>query len=143
MIQKILKNAQNRNGFTLLEIIVSLIVAAIMGSMLVTVTGSALRRSAQPIQAVQSVYSLEYIMETVNMYYLGRIYDSTETDVLGKVSTFINGNYSSYVDAIDRYPSFSGGVLASTDPNGPIMKVTFKDPSTGASLTSLFYDKPS
>lgn len=135
---------KSEQGFTLLEIIVSLIVAAILGTMLVTITGSALQRSSQPIEAIQRTYAMELVMENINLYYFNLLYNPTEIHVLNKLSIFINANYTDFINTADdmkRYTSFSSGVLSSPSVNGPIMRLTLTDSSTGITLTSLFYDR--
>lgn len=62
----------HKGGFTLIETIITLVVVAIMGSMLFTYFGSkSFTNSANPIQWVQSAQSVHQIMEMITADYQG------------------------------------------------------------------------
>ena len=58
-----------QSGFTLLEIVVTLIVAAILGAVLVEFMGTAMTRSAEPLIAVKKTADLVGVMEHISADY--------------------------------------------------------------------------
>jgi prepilin-type N-terminal cleavage/methylation domain-containing protein len=60
---------KNRRGFTLIEVIVTLIVASIMGAILVQFLGTSFLKSADPIIRVDDVERLQYIMDRMTSDY--------------------------------------------------------------------------
>jgi prepilin-type N-terminal cleavage/methylation domain-containing protein len=61
--------ARNQNGFTLIEIIVTLVVAAILGAMVAQFVGRNLARSAEPIVMLQKGFTINQIMESMTADY--------------------------------------------------------------------------
>lgn len=60
---------KNKKGFTLIEVIVSLVVAGILGAMLVAFMGSKVMNSANPVILMQNGTYLNSIMENMNADY--------------------------------------------------------------------------
>nr|HOO91156.1 prepilin-type N-terminal cleavage/methylation domain-containing protein [Syntrophales bacterium] len=73
MMIKIKQTDQNlifsNRGFTLLEVIVSIIIVAIMGSMLVTFGQKAMSGSANLANLTSNTYKLETVIENINSDY--------------------------------------------------------------------------
>ena len=68
-IKKIELIGGRAKGFTLLEVIVTLVVAAILGTILVAFMNSNLVRSADPVVNVGRAYNLEKVMENITADY--------------------------------------------------------------------------
>ena len=139
---------RSNRGFTLIEIIVSLIIVAILGSMLVTFGQKALSGSAIIVNLTRNTYNLSTVMENINSDYFAML--NSETSILDDLSTNLNtanyyhATYNYTVDEIYRFNSFVDGgsdtlVPGSQNSNGKIMRLTVSD-SSGMTLTALFFD---
>ena len=62
-------NHKKENGFTLLEVIIILIVAGIIGSMLIPLMGTALKHSADPVNNIKDQLELNKVMENITADY--------------------------------------------------------------------------
>jgi type II secretory pathway pseudopilin PulG len=127
-----------------LEIIVTIVVAAILGTVLVRVMGTGLTRSSVPITLLQNTYSINQIIEEMTADY-EELYENVnekEYDI-STLKTYIeNGNVSSntpyygpysldsigYIEFNASYNEIAGG--------DRILKVTVS--SNNQSLTVLF-----
>ncbi len=67
---------KNRDGFTLIEIIITLIVVSIMGAMLVSYIGNVLTKSAQPLTTSLDSQTAGSCMDAVVQYYRDSFYNS-------------------------------------------------------------------
>ena len=65
MYCNIFKRMNKNGGFTLIEVIVTLIVASILGTMLVTFMGTTMTGSVQPLLRVQNANTAGQIMENI------------------------------------------------------------------------------
>ena len=123
-------------GFTLLEVIVSLIVAAILGAMLVSFMGSSVMRSGNPVLLAQNGAYLNQIMEN-----MGADYKYLMATSATPLTTFIanvgveGSSQTRYADGSHPYTvidnhriSFPSGspVTEQTDNAGKILKVTIE-----------------
>ena len=84
-----LANRTRQSGFTLLEVIITMIVASILGAILVQFMGTSMHQSFQPVQMVQDGYGLGEIMEKVNAEYKRLLLTSNDplTDLLNAIDT--------------------------------------------------------
>jgi len=142
--KKILKN---KAGFTLIEVIVSLIVAGILGAMLVTFMGTGMVQSANPVIIAQNGAYLNAIMDKMtadyryNMYHALATGASRTTGFNNFIANLNQANYYSdgshpYTVAKQRI-SFTGDPPQETNDNSSkVMKVTitYRD----LSATTLF-----
>lgn len=137
-------------GFTLLEIIMTLIVAAILGTILVQYMSSSLIRSAEPITKVQESYSLDEIIEFMTADYKNLL--ETDSDPLETLKTHIqNGNnsenspyygeYTAATPAYIKFPATGGAETADSTGDNNILKAVIS--SGDQSITVLFTKKPS
>ncbi len=99
----------NRKGFTLIEVIVTLIVAAVMGALLVQFLGTSFLRSADPVIRVKEISSLRQVMDnmTSNYKYLA----ATDANFLSTFRTRVQTpNYygSGYTVPAAQYVYFDG-----------------------------------
>jgi type II secretory pathway pseudopilin PulG len=146
MITK-LYSITNDRGLTILEIIVTIVVAAILGTVLVQVMSTSLTRSSVPITLLQNTYSINQIIEEMTADY-EELYENVnekEYDI-STLKTYIeNGNVSSntpyygpysldYIDYIEFDASYNE--IADTSGDNNILKVSIS--SNNQSLTVLF-----
>ncbi|KAF0157202.1 MAG: hypothetical protein FD159_1472 [Syntrophaceae bacterium] len=133
-------------GFTLIEIIVSLIVASILGVMLVSFMGSTVVQSANPVLLAQNGAYLNQIVEN-----MGADYKYLMATSATPLTTFIANvgaegtSQTRYADGSHPYTvvdnhriSFPSGspVTEQTDNAGKILKVTIQYRTL--SVTALF-----
>lgn len=139
------KTAGAQAGFTLLEIIVSMIVASLVGAMLVSITGTAVTQSARLPQRLVSVYGLNQVMDNITADYYSML--SQTNDILPVLKTRIDGhsgNYGNYnvTTSWIKYTTDAGGnpIEASGVQSDKILKVVITPQSgdTGLSHTMLF-----
>ena len=148
MYYRCFNRIRNNSGFTLIEIIVSLIVASILGVMLVSFMGSTVVQSANPVLLAQNGAYLNEIMENMTSDYKYRMFLSPTTG-LTNFSTNIGNegdSKSNYADSSHPYtvvdnhrisfPSGSNVNATDPDPSGKILKVTIQ--YGGLSVTALF-----
>ena len=68
-------NHKKEKGFTLLEVIIILIVAGIIGSMLIPLMGTALKHSADPVNNIKDQLELNKVMENITADYKDSLND--------------------------------------------------------------------
>jgi prepilin-type N-terminal cleavage/methylation domain-containing protein len=131
---------KRRPGFTLLEVIVTIIIASIMATMLVTYMGNNLIHSTEPVIMVQRNVALTRVMENIANDY--KVLMVTDLTPLATLSTRIqNGNIN---DPADSWPDFGYyNVVTCTQETGlesgdysQILRVTIS--SGDQRLTALF-----
>ncbi len=128
----------SESGFTLIEIIVTLTVSAILSVMLVQFMGTSLSRSAAPILSMQEGLALQGIFENMNADYKQLLLTDNTPLATFKTRVETAGFYGSYALTDSNYILFDGShveVPCNTS-DCRILKVTI---STGDhALTSLF-----
>jgi len=87
---------QNQNGFTLIEIIVTLILVAITGVVMFPVLRTNLTKSAVPVVRLDSQYQLSQEMERLTARYRDEIFNDS-LDINTYKSTYVDT--SAFVDA--------------------------------------------
>ena len=98
----------SRRGFTLVEIIVSITIAGIMGAMLIQFAGTAITLSANPVKIVRDEVTSQGIMEEIISQYVTEMNEAPAT-ALADLVTFIGvQSYSSEVTT--KYITFTGGM---------------------------------
>jgi type II secretory pathway pseudopilin PulG len=141
-----------REGFTLVEVILGLIITGILGALLVTTLQTALTQSGQDVLTVRNAYNLEAVMENINSDYIGMINpQATGTSILDDLmsnlgtANYYHSSYSYSVDSMIRFNDFVDGadpdtlVPGTSNANGGILRVTISDAS-GMTLSALFFD---
>ena len=128
---------KNSGGFTLIEVIVSLVVAAILGAMLVAFLGTGMMKSAQPVIVAQNGAYLNRIMDKMTAdykYQMATALQTGSTPATGLnnlISHLDTANY--YTDSSNPYTvtkkriSFSGTPPtenSAEDSSSKILKVT-------------------
>jgi len=128
-------------GFTLLEIVITLVVAAILGAVLAQYMATALSRSTKSITFIQESLSLNRIIEEMTTDYINLL--EIDNDPLTTLETYIdNGNvdsndpyYGQYSPVTD-YILFSGGIETPDATEKRILKATIT--KSNQSITVLF-----
>lgn len=126
-----------QRGFTLVEIIITLVLSAILGTILVQLGGTALTKSSSTVLNAMDEVSAQRVMEEVVADYEKKIKDS----VNGFKDFKDNNNYDTgnQVDVEKQYVFFlDGKIIPQDDPSDTIM-VTVS--SGGHTLRALFFTK--
>jgi prepilin-type N-terminal cleavage/methylation domain-containing protein len=124
----------NQKGFTLVELIITIIVAGILGAFFIHFMGTALSRSSEAVTMVQDECSAEQIMEEIIADYVQAVNSDPTTALSGLVTKNTNGDYGPGVTM--RYIAFyADGTEYSPPPQMTVLKVTVQD--GGSVLTSL------
>ena len=87
------RTGARQRGFTLIEIIVIIVIAGLLGALLVNLLGTQLLRSASPVTTARDAASAEAAMENVVAYYTGRV-NTNLTTALADVQAQYAGNSS-------------------------------------------------
>ena len=147
---KSIRLIKNKKGFTLLEVIVTMIVAAILGTMLVTLMGNGVTDSVTPLLRVQNANTLGQVVENITADYAKLNSDdvgNSTTIALSTLHTNItNGNvststpyYGPYTIVYLSYISFdgSGNQVLNGAPNSyRVLKVSLRQGEQ--TITTLF-----
>lgn len=138
--KKAAHNLQDQ-GFTLIEVIITLVVLAIVASMLVTAMEPSIATidkstGSTPISRLQQTMALQQTMENIRANF-------DDTNDLAALNTAVgagmqNNSFGAYKVEENKYINFSSyGEVAGIATDG-ILKVTIKDPASGLILTELF-----
>jgi prepilin-type N-terminal cleavage/methylation domain-containing protein len=128
-----LRGIIKRDGFTLLEVVVSIVITAALVALLVTLMGTPLAQSADPLLSLRNAYNLQKVMESLAA--------RTNSLAVLKVAIGTEGSrqentFGTYQVVNNRFITFgSGGTEASGGTN--TLKVTIRNDS-GDRLTRLF-----
>jgi prepilin-type N-terminal cleavage/methylation domain-containing protein len=68
-MKKIIQSINTRKGFTLIEVIVSLVIVAILGSLLVSFMGTGIARSSDPVKQVRDLNAASGCIEIISANY--------------------------------------------------------------------------
>jgi len=127
---------------TLLELVVTLAVIAIVASAALTYVGTAFERSADPAVRLETTQSLHAVMASVNHAH-GTTYATDLAGLsaaIGSEGSDQSNAYGSYHVVRNRYIKFTGGVeadiVAGVDPE-TLLKVTLSN-ALNETVTMLF-----
>ena len=123
-------------GFTLLEIVITLVVASILGAVLAQYMSTVLARSTEPITFIQESFALNRIIEEMTTDYKNLL--ETDSDPLETLKGYIDGNTPNYgqYTSVTKYILFSGGAEVEDTTVKRILKATIT--SSNQSVTVLF-----
>jgi prepilin-type N-terminal cleavage/methylation domain-containing protein len=133
----------SQNGFSLIEIIVTLVVAALFGTMFLQYMGTSLTKSAEPVIDVQKAYETGKIMESLIADYKKLLL--MDENPLTTFETYIaNGNIEGNTPYYGGYTARTSYIMFDEDGNetadesgeNRILKVSIT--SSDQTLTSLF-----
>ena len=137
-----LLNVQGRRGFSLLEIIIALIVASVLGAMFFQFMGTNMTRSVEPVILAQGGFYLNQVMEAMTADYRRLL--ATDGTPLQTFKTYAeNGNiegntpyYGQYTIQTLYIDFLAGAEIADISGNNNILKLTIAHGEQ--SLTALF-----
>ncbi len=130
-----IKASENKQGgFTLLEIILTLVISAIVATGLVQYLGTSLTKSSVAIQRAKQAYELQQVMEDITEDYREN-FSSNLVGLQNKISTY-DGSYD-VVDGDTGFISFAANNNEIDTDTQTLLKVTIKD-DLGNILTTLF-----
>jgi len=123
---------QRQNGFTLIEVIIVIIVAAILGSMMVSYFGTSLTQSSAPIHRLQDALDLQRVMENITADYRSD-YDLERLNKtsIGDTGTSQDNDYGIYKVVYNEFIKFEDGNEADADADQKILKVTIQHKDSG------------
>lgn len=139
-------------GFTLVEVIITLVVAGIVGTMLVSVLGTSMTKSSDPIFRMQKSFALQSVMENFvtgyEKYYAGDL--PALRDAIAGVTpapangneggTVTNGKFGTYSIVDNHFIIILPSGVEDSNPDTTIknlLKVTIKN-SNNETLTYIF-----
>jgi len=136
-------------GFTLVEVIITLVVSAIVGTMLVSVLGTSMTKSSEPIFRIQKSFALQRVMEnfvTANEKYYAGDLPGLRDAIAGGVSTpvgnegaTLDNSFGQYTIVENHYIKFVSNqeeTAGDADIHN-LLKVTIKN-GNNESLTYIF-----
>jgi prepilin-type N-terminal cleavage/methylation domain-containing protein len=118
-----------QKGFTLFEIVITLVVAAILATLFMQFMGTSLSRSTEPLVKVQEGLSLGEVMEKMSVDYKSLL--ATDSNPLDTFKSHVeNGNivgntpYFGSYSIETKYISFTGGTeVEDTSGENRVLKV--------------------
>jgi prepilin-type N-terminal cleavage/methylation domain-containing protein len=128
-------------GFSLIELIVTLIVAAILGTILVVYMGTGVTKSGIPVIWVKQEFTVYEVMEKITAEYQNELKTSPfvladfkdRIDTAGKVNALFGSSIDSVTAVNTNFPA-GGGTESGTSQN--ILKVTLQ--KGDQTVTALF-----
>ncbi len=140
---------QKNKGFTLLEVIVTLIVASILGSILVSFMGDNITGSVRPLIRLQNANTLSQVFENITADYNKLNSDDVDNNTSVALSTLnshitnghvltSNPHYGPYSVIYKGYISFDSGgnQIVDSSGNNKVLKVTLRQGEQ--TITTLF-----
>jgi len=140
-----------RNGFTLVEVLVALIAASILGSILVTFMQSVFSKTGESLQETSAVHHVGQVMDNITGLYISSLnldisIGSNLGDPLGVLDENISeannnsiGNFKAEKSWYDSPPFDSRGSSSRSSASG-FLKIRVIDPlSPSVSVTAIFW----
>jgi prepilin-type N-terminal cleavage/methylation domain-containing protein len=136
----ILNHECNRLGFTLVEVIVVLLIAAVLGTVMVTYMGRSFQLSGVPVTRLDSSGQFRTVMENITADFANpAIFPAPITHAkLVTLQNRINSNlYGTYTVVENKFIRFDNANAEQNDSNSVILKVTIQN-DLGETLTKIF-----
>lgn len=129
--------ASGASGFTMLEVIVTILIAAIMGTIAIQFSGSSLSMSAQTVNRIQNTFNLNDIMEKITRDYRTWV-DANPGAAISEfhAQLLANADYSAFIDTSATGTDSSYFVDATGDTTIDLLHLTLTDGTQ--SLVALF-----
>jgi prepilin-type N-terminal cleavage/methylation domain-containing protein len=140
-----------KNGFTLVEVLVALIAASILGSLLITFMQSVFSKTGQSIQETAAVHHVSQVMDNITALYMSHLNINISAganigDMLGvldeNISETNNNSLGSFKAEKTWYdsPPFDSGGSSARGNSSRFLKIRVIDPSSpSVSVTSVFW----
>jgi len=131
-------------GFTLLEVVITLIVGSILGAILVQFMGTSMKNSFAPVIMVQDGSGVHEIMEKMNSDYKMRLMTSTDNPLDDFKTDVENGwniantPYFGAYTVVTKYITFTGGAEDAIEDATELRVLKVEITHGGQSLTALF-----
>jgi len=116
-------------GFTLVEVLVVLVIAAFLGMLTVNLLGTGFRKSFTPVTVARDSALAEGTMETIIAYYVERVNANTSTALTEVKAHFPN---NSTVTLADTSIDSVAGVLVTVTVNGQTLSTFLTQARTNA-----------
>ena len=130
-----------RNGFTLVEVIASVVVAGVAIGILLVFMSRSLTMSHQPRESLHQVYRMQATMERIIASREGEI--STLMSAIGPEGSAQQNDFGNYVVVRNRYVAFNeANQEINDDGSARLVRVTIQNPTTGETMTRLFTFRP-
>ena len=123
-------------GFSLIEVIITLVVGAILALMLALALGSSFTNSGLPLFRLQQTMALQQVMENIRADYAAHGDIALLKTSVGTGTQ--NNGYGTYTVLSNKFIKFVNNVQADGTVNDGVLKVAIQDPNTGLILTELF-----
>uniref|UniRef100_B8DPT1 Prepilin-type N-terminal cleavage/methylation domain-containing protein n=1 Tax=Nitratidesulfovibrio vulgaris (strain DSM 19637 / Miyazaki F) TaxID=883 RepID=B8DPT1_NITV9 len=139
--------ADRRAGFTLIEIIVTVMLVALVGAMMLSVSGTALRGSAESLARATAQAQLTDIIESMTSDYRALYATANDpiTTIMGRIGTagstqsnnrYTTGSYTVVVNRRIRFVGTAPNFTEQADSSGDMLRVTIE--VEGSTATTLF-----
>ncbi len=138
MIRTHRKKSISQQGFTLIELIITLVVFGVLATMLVTVMGTSVTNSSQPLNRLQKTMTLQQTMENIRANFAAVSDIAVLKTAIGSGQQ--NNDYGAYEVIDNKYIKFTGHNETAGVAADGILKVSIKDQDTGLVLTGLFVE---
>jgi prepilin-type N-terminal cleavage/methylation domain-containing protein len=126
-------DSAREEAFTLLEVVVTLTVAAVLATMLMVYLGRAFQRSADPAISLAGIYRLQSVIENIQHDSLSNALTVVSTRV-GAEESNQNNAYGQYRVLQNHFISLTGGTEAPAPGTTNVLKVTVGN-TTGARIS--------
>jgi prepilin-type N-terminal cleavage/methylation domain-containing protein len=139
-----LTRGEQTRGFTLLEVVISLVIAAILMALIIPYLGTALTKSGFPLLQLRTTMAVFQAMENMNANYRAQQDGATLNlptlrTTIGAENTNRTNAYGTYKVVRNRFIQFNGaGQEIAAGANQDILKVTIQDVNGGPQFTTLF-----
>jgi prepilin-type N-terminal cleavage/methylation domain-containing protein len=118
-----MKLNKRNGGFTLIEVIVALVVAGILGTLLISFLSTGVTKSSLPVFWVKTQYELSEVMDKITADY--RVAVGGESFDINDFKDQIEADYAEYITGTSFTDfSWNGANYEESGTDGNIMKVT-------------------
>ncbi len=126
-----------QSGFTIIEVIAALVLAAVVAAGLIQYLGTSFTKSSISIHRLRQAYELQQVMENITEDYRENVKDETTLGELkGRIDTpFTYGTSYTVVTPTPKFIKFDGFIEFAPDQNN-LLKVTIENES--GIITALF-----
>jgi prepilin-type N-terminal cleavage/methylation domain-containing protein len=129
-------------GFTLIEIIVTLVIVSVAGTMMYTYFGASMTRSVDPLIRLRGALNIQKVMENITADYNNNYVTTHSFGLItlqANISAKTYGQYTVTDNYFIKFVNQAEAPIVGSDLHN-LLKVTVKDNTTGESLTALFAD---